>query len=153
MPLKWDSFNNGDCFIICLGKVNWKLSVGKWNNRGLVDHYKPVFHLCSSEYQEIYHWSGSQSNPYERLKATELAISIRDNEQSGSSKIIMIDEGDEPEAVLEVSFLKLFYSGNIWGYLWLNGVGCFNTCRFNAALCLFAGARTKARCSPCWDLR
>ncbi|XP_070689028.1 scinderin like a [Pempheris klunzingeri] len=52
--------------------------------------------------KDIYHWSGSESNLYERLKTTELAIAIRDNERQGRANIEMIDEGDEPEAVITV---------------------------------------------------
>ncbi|XP_075935332.1 scinderin like a [Anarhichas minor] len=50
----------------------------------------------------IYHWSGSESNVYERLKTTELAIAIRDNERKGRSELEMIDEGSEPEDVIQV---------------------------------------------------
>lgn len=52
--------------------------------------------------KDIYHWSGSMCNFWERMKATELAIGIRDNERSGSSKLHMCDEGSEPEEVLKV---------------------------------------------------
>ncbi|XP_056270390.1 scinderin like a [Pseudoliparis swirei] len=71
MPLSWDSFNKGDCFIIDLGEL-------------------------------IYHWSGSESNMFERLKTTELAIAIRDNERHGRAEVEMIDEGSEPDDVIEV---------------------------------------------------
>ncbi|XP_070764333.1 scinderin like a [Enoplosus armatus] len=50
----------------------------------------------------IYHWSGSKSNRFERLKTTELANDIRDNERRGRAEIEMIDEGSEPEAVIKV---------------------------------------------------
>ncbi|KAE8293809.1 Adseverin Gelsolin-like protein Scinderin [Larimichthys crocea] len=50
----------------------------------------------------IYHWSGSKSNPYERLKTTELAIDIRDNEKKGRANLEMIVEGSEPEEVIKV---------------------------------------------------
>ncbi|KAM3876568.1 scinderin like a [Diretmus argenteus] len=52
--------------------------------------------------KEIYHWSGSESNYYERLKASQLAIDIRDNERNGRAKFHMIDEGCEPDAVIKV---------------------------------------------------
>ncbi|KAM8875847.1 scinderin like a [Spinachia spinachia] len=71
VPMTWDSFNKGDCFIIQLGKL-------------------------------IYHWSGSECNFFERLKTTEIAIAIRDNERQGRSELKMIDEGSEPEDVIEV---------------------------------------------------
>ncbi|XP_068446201.1 scinderin like a [Clinocottus analis] len=50
----------------------------------------------------IYHWSGSECNRYERLKATELAIAIRDNERKSRSNLEMIDEGSEPEEVIDL---------------------------------------------------
>ncbi|XP_070817523.1 scinderin like a [Chaetodon trifascialis] len=52
--------------------------------------------------KDIFHWSGSESNRYERLKTTELAVDIRDNERRGRGNIEMIDEGSEPEAVIKV---------------------------------------------------
>uniref|UniRef100_A0A8C2ZJ57 Scinderin like a n=1 Tax=Cyclopterus lumpus TaxID=8103 RepID=A0A8C2ZJ57_CYCLU len=48
----------------------------------------------------IYHWSGSESNMFERLKTTELAVAIRDNERQGRAEVEMIEEGSEPEDVL-----------------------------------------------------
>lgn len=53
--------------------------------------------------QDIYHWSGSESNSFERLKTTELALDIRDNERKGRAEVHMIEEGSEPEAVIGVS--------------------------------------------------
>lgn len=76
--------------------------------------------LLSVKCQIIYHWSGSESNLFERLKTTEVAIAIRDNERSGRVDIEMIDEGFEPEDITDVSlflFFFTFYSGNIWEYL------------------------------------
>ncbi|XP_039985475.1 scinderin like a [Xiphias gladius] len=52
--------------------------------------------------KDIYHWSGSESNRYERLKTTELAIDIRDNERKGRAQVHMIEEGSEPEDVIKV---------------------------------------------------
>lgn len=63
--------------------------------------------LLSMKCQDIYHWSGSESNRFERVKTTELAIDIRDNERKGRAEIHMIEEGREPEAVINVSFIKL----------------------------------------------
>uniref|UniRef100_A0A8C4DT54 Scinderin like a n=1 Tax=Dicentrarchus labrax TaxID=13489 RepID=A0A8C4DT54_DICLA len=54
------------------------------------------------KYKSIFHWSGSESNLFERLKTTELALDIRDNERKGRATVEMIDEGSEPEAVIEV---------------------------------------------------
>ncbi|KAM9358344.1 scinderin like a [Symphorus nematophorus] len=50
----------------------------------------------------IYHWSGTESNIFERLKATEVAKCIRDNERGGRPTVEMIDEGSEPEEVLNL---------------------------------------------------
>ncbi|CAG5861638.1 unnamed protein product [Menidia menidia] len=51
--------------------------------------------------KDIYHWSGSESNRYERLKTTQVANDIRDNERNGRATVHMIDEGGEPEAVIK----------------------------------------------------
>ena len=53
--------------------------------------------------QDIYQWCGSESNRYERLKASQLAIDIRDNERSGRAKLHMVDEGSEPQELITVS--------------------------------------------------
>lgn len=50
----------------------------------------------------IYLWCGSESNYFERLKASEVAIGIRDNERSGRAKMSFVEEGDEPAEVIEV---------------------------------------------------
>ncbi|XP_072859347.2 scinderin [Pogona vitticeps] len=71
VPLSWDSFNKGDCFIVDLGK-------------------------------EIYQWCGSTCNKYERLKATQVAVGIRDNERNGRAQLIVVDEGSEPKELLKV---------------------------------------------------
>uniref|UniRef100_A0A7N6AQC9 Gelsolin n=1 Tax=Anabas testudineus TaxID=64144 RepID=A0A7N6AQC9_ANATE len=72
VPVSWDSFNQGDCFILDLG-------------------------------DEIYQWCGSQSNRFEKLKATQVAKGIRDNERSGRARVYVCDEGMEREKILEVS--------------------------------------------------
>lgn len=71
VPVSWESFNNGDCFILDLGN-------------------------------DIYQWCGSNSNRFERLKATQVSKGIRDNERSGRARVHVSEEGAEPEAMLEV---------------------------------------------------
>ncbi|CAL9688482.1 unnamed protein product [Knipowitschia caucasica] len=71
VDLTWTSFNQGDCFILDLGK-------------------------------DVYQWCGSDCNRYERLKASEVAIDIRDNERNGRAKIHLVEEGDEPDAFSQV---------------------------------------------------
>ncbi|XP_014901317.1 gelsolin-like isoform X1 [Poecilia latipinna] len=71
VPVSWDSFNQGDCFILDLGA-------------------------------EIYQWCGSQSNRFEKLKATQVAKGIRDNERSGRARVYVCDEGAEREKMTEV---------------------------------------------------
>uniref|UniRef100_A0A3B5L3U0 Gelsolin n=1 Tax=Xiphophorus couchianus TaxID=32473 RepID=A0A3B5L3U0_9TELE len=71
VPVSWDSFNQGDCFILDLG-------------------------------DEIYQWCGSQSNRFEKLKATQVAKGIRDNERSGRARVYVCDEGAEREKMTEV---------------------------------------------------
>ncbi|KAJ3606002.1 hypothetical protein NHX12_028045 [Muraenolepis orangiensis] len=71
VAVSWDSFNQGDCFILDLGA-------------------------------EIYQWCGSQSNRFEKLKATTVAKGIRDNERSGRARVYVCDEGREREKMIEV---------------------------------------------------
>nr|AFQ38973.1 scinderin-like protein [Paralichthys olivaceus] len=52
--------------------------------------------------KNVYQWCGSECNRYERLKASEVAIDIRDNERNGRAKLHMVDEGEEPADVIEV---------------------------------------------------
>lgn len=52
--------------------------------------------------QEIYQWCGSESNHFEKLKATQVAKGIRDNERSGRAKVYVCNEGAEREKMLEV---------------------------------------------------
>uniref|UniRef100_A0A8C2BP13 Scinderin like a n=1 Tax=Cyprinus carpio TaxID=7962 RepID=A0A8C2BP13_CYPCA len=53
--------------------------------------------------KDIYQWCGSECNRFERLKASEVAIGIRDNERNGRASLQMVEDGAEPEAVLAVS--------------------------------------------------
>lgn len=53
--------------------------------------------------QDVYQWCGSECNRFERLKASEVAIDIRDNERNGRAKVHMVEEDSEPDAVLQVS--------------------------------------------------
>uniref|UniRef100_A0A8D0HU07 Gelsolin n=1 Tax=Sphenodon punctatus TaxID=8508 RepID=A0A8D0HU07_SPHPU len=71
VPVSWDSFNTGDCFILDLGS-------------------------------DIHQWCGSQSNRFERLKATQVAKGIRDNERSGRARVYVVEEGAEREEMLKV---------------------------------------------------
>ncbi|XP_047238229.1 gelsolin-like isoform X4 [Girardinichthys multiradiatus] len=52
--------------------------------------------------QEIVQWSGRHSNRFEKLKATMVSKSIRDNERCGRAKLQVVDEGAEPEKMIEV---------------------------------------------------
>uniref|UniRef100_A0A8C4EP72 Scinderin like b n=1 Tax=Dicentrarchus labrax TaxID=13489 RepID=A0A8C4EP72_DICLA len=51
--------------------------------------------------KDVYQWCGSECNRFERLKASEVAIGIRDNERNGRAKLHIVEEGDEPAAVIE----------------------------------------------------
>uniref|UniRef100_A0A671U3M3 Gelsolin n=1 Tax=Sparus aurata TaxID=8175 RepID=A0A671U3M3_SPAAU len=52
--------------------------------------------------KEIIQWSGSHSNRFEKLKATIVSKGIRDDERCGRAKLLVCDEGEEPERMLEV---------------------------------------------------
>ncbi|XP_044051708.1 gelsolin-like isoform X2 [Siniperca chuatsi] len=71
VPVSWESFNQGDSFILDLG-------------------------------EEIIQWSGSHSNRFEKLKATMVSKGVRDDERCGRAKLLICDEGAEPERMLEV---------------------------------------------------
>ncbi|KAM3604348.1 uncharacterized protein V6R79_009830 [Siganus canaliculatus] len=51
--------------------------------------------------KDIYEWCGSECNRFERLKASEVAIDIRDNERNGRAKLHMVEEGEEPSDVTQ----------------------------------------------------
>ncbi|KAM9308076.1 scinderin-like [Gastrophryne carolinensis] len=51
---------------------------------------------------EIYQWCGEKCNKYERLKASQVANSIRDNERKGRGKVIVVEDGLEPAALIKV---------------------------------------------------
>ncbi|XP_043823029.1 adseverin [Dromiciops gliroides] len=51
---------------------------------------------------EIYQWCGSSCNKYERLKANQVAIDIRDSERNGRSQLIVVEDGNEPPELLKV---------------------------------------------------
>lgn len=71
VPVSWDSFNTGDCFILDLGS-------------------------------DIHQWCGSQSNRFERLKATQVAKGIRDNERSGRARVYVVEDGAERDEMIQV---------------------------------------------------
>ncbi|XP_026014082.1 scinderin like a [Astatotilapia calliptera] len=52
--------------------------------------------------KNIYCWFGSEANHFEKLKTTQMARDIRDNERNGRGEVHTIDEGKEPEAVTKV---------------------------------------------------
>uniref|UniRef100_A0A8C2AQ78 Scinderin like b n=1 Tax=Cyprinus carpio TaxID=7962 RepID=A0A8C2AQ78_CYPCA len=53
--------------------------------------------------KDIYQWCGSDCNRFERLKASQLAIDIRDNERNGRAKLMMVEDGAEPDALIKVN--------------------------------------------------
>uniref|UniRef100_A0A671PMK4 Scinderin n=1 Tax=Sinocyclocheilus anshuiensis TaxID=1608454 RepID=A0A671PMK4_9TELE len=50
----------------------------------------------------IYQWCGSKCNKFERLKAAQVATGIRDNERNGRAQLVVVEEGHEPAAMMEV---------------------------------------------------
>lgn len=57
-------------------------------------------------FQDIYQWCGRDCNRFERMKASQVAIDIRDNERNGRAKLHMVEDDSEPEAVIAVSKAK-----------------------------------------------
>lgn len=57
--------------------------------------------------QNIYQWMGSECNRFERVKASMVAIDIRDNERNGRAKLCMVEEGSEPEQIIQVRRIEI----------------------------------------------
>uniref|UniRef100_A0A8C7QA39 Scinderin like a n=1 Tax=Oncorhynchus mykiss TaxID=8022 RepID=A0A8C7QA39_ONCMY len=53
--------------------------------------------------KDVFQWCGSECNSFERLKASQVAIDVRDNERNGRATLLMIEEGGEPQAVIDIS--------------------------------------------------
>uniref|UniRef100_A0AAR2IWU9 Gelsolin-like domain-containing protein n=1 Tax=Pygocentrus nattereri TaxID=42514 RepID=A0AAR2IWU9_PYGNA len=53
--------------------------------------------------KDIFHWRGSECNRFETVKASQVAIDIRDNERSGRAKLHMVEEGAEPQEIINIS--------------------------------------------------
>ncbi|KAG8443076.1 hypothetical protein GDO86_011772 [Hymenochirus boettgeri] len=51
---------------------------------------------------EIYQWCGSKSNKYERVKASQVATSIRNNERQGRANLTVVEEESEPPELIEI---------------------------------------------------
>ncbi|KAM9789275.1 scinderin like b [Neosynchiropus ocellatus] len=51
--------------------------------------------------KDVYQWCGSECNRFERLKASGVATDIRDNERNGRAKLHMVEEGEEPQAIID----------------------------------------------------
>uniref|UniRef100_A0A8C4T6P5 Scinderin n=2 Tax=Erpetoichthys calabaricus TaxID=27687 RepID=A0A8C4T6P5_ERPCA len=45
----------------------------------------------------IYQWCGSNCNKYERLKAAQVGVGIRDNERNGRAQLVVVEDGSEPQ--------------------------------------------------------
>lgn len=50
----------------------------------------------------IYQWCGSGCNRYERVKASEVARGVRDNERNGRATVHVVEEGEEPAPLVEL---------------------------------------------------
>ncbi|XP_034558453.1 scinderin like b [Notolabrus celidotus] len=51
--------------------------------------------------KDVYQWCGSECNRFEKLKAAQVTIDIRDNERNGRAKLHVVNEGEEPAEVIE----------------------------------------------------
>uniref|UniRef100_A0A4W4FIF6 Gelsolin-like domain-containing protein n=1 Tax=Electrophorus electricus TaxID=8005 RepID=A0A4W4FIF6_ELEEL len=71
VEFSWASFNQGDCFIIDLGK-------------------------------DIYQWHGKQCNMFEKTQALNMSRKIRDGERNGRATVHVVEEGEEPQALIDV---------------------------------------------------
>uniref|UniRef100_A0A4W4G696 Scinderin n=1 Tax=Electrophorus electricus TaxID=8005 RepID=A0A4W4G696_ELEEL len=50
----------------------------------------------------IYQWCGSMCNKFERLKAAQMAVGIRDNERNGRAQLVVVEDGSEPSELNKV---------------------------------------------------
>lgn len=50
----------------------------------------------------IFQWCGAKCNKFERLKAAQVARGIRDNERNARAELVVVEEGGEPEALIQV---------------------------------------------------
>uniref|UniRef100_A0A4W4DXR2 Gelsolin-like domain-containing protein n=1 Tax=Electrophorus electricus TaxID=8005 RepID=A0A4W4DXR2_ELEEL len=57
--------------------------------------------------KDIYQWCGSECNHFERLKASQVAVDIRDNERNGRAKLQMVEDGSEVQAIIDVSIQSM----------------------------------------------
>uniref|UniRef100_A0AAX7UCQ7 Scinderin n=1 Tax=Astatotilapia calliptera TaxID=8154 RepID=A0AAX7UCQ7_ASTCA len=69
---------------------------------------------------KIYQWCGSKCNKYERLKATQVARGIRDNERNARAEVIVVEEGSEPSKLTDVSPILWLLSYFAFGFPVLN---------------------------------
>uniref|UniRef100_A0A4W4G3Q2 Scinderin n=1 Tax=Electrophorus electricus TaxID=8005 RepID=A0A4W4G3Q2_ELEEL len=53
-------------------------------------------------YKVIYQWCGSMCNKFERLKAAQMAVGIRDNERNGRAQLVVVEDGSEPSELNKV---------------------------------------------------
>lgn len=97
----------------------------------------------------IYIWRGCECNMFEKLKATEVANDIRDNERKGRAEVITVEEGEEPEALITVSFsLILLFEQLHSGHLDsdFDAMKVVSSVLQSVSVCLFTGSWRKARC-------
>lgn len=93
--LTWASRKQGELTHTTLSPPDLVTGQGLCEGWGVALHGVPVL-------QNIYQWCGSNSNRFERLKATQVSKGIRDNERSGRAQVHVSEEGGEPEAMLQV---------------------------------------------------
>ncbi|XP_058474880.1 adseverin isoform X2 [Solea solea] len=51
---------------------------------------------------KIFQWCGAKCNKFERVKAAQVARGIRDNERNSRAELVVIEDGDEPDALIDV---------------------------------------------------
>uniref|UniRef100_A0A4W6FE52 Scinderin like b n=1 Tax=Lates calcarifer TaxID=8187 RepID=A0A4W6FE52_LATCA len=94
--------------------------------------------------KDVYQWCGSECNRFERLKASEVAIDIRDNERNGRAKLHMVEEGEEPAAVIEVIHTHSSFSLS----LLINLNHALNSCYFSVSSVAPSSPFKQAMLSP-----
>lgn len=105
VPVSWSSFNSGDCFIVDLGDVTPTFCLCLQTCSGYIN-------TSVTNFQKIYQWCGSKSNKFERLKAAQMATSIRDNERNARAELVVVKEGSEPSDLTDVSLIQKSFSPN-----------------------------------------
>ncbi|XP_034038381.1 scinderin like b [Thalassophryne amazonica] len=52
--------------------------------------------------KNIYEWCGGECNMFEKVQASKIALGIRDEERNGRAKVYIVQDGEEPDEIIQV---------------------------------------------------